>query len=63
MVQKVGETKWCGGEAEVVVYPTPTPIYFLVNRQSMDNKMDKLQCRVDSERDMRDCHVVCFTET
>lgn len=41
----------------------PIPSILLANVQSLDNKLGKLQCRISFQRDMKDCCVLCFTET
>ena len=41
----------------------PHPSIFLANVQSLDNKVDEIGARVAFQRDIRDCNVLCFTET
>ena len=42
---------------------TPLPRILLANVQSLDNKADEIRARVTFQRDIRDCNVLCFTET
>ncbi|CDR18940.1 unnamed protein product [Oncorhynchus mykiss] len=41
----------------------PLPSMLLANVQSLDNKVDEIRARVAFQRDIRDCNVLCFTET
>ncbi len=41
----------------------PLPSIFLANVQSLDNKMDDLRARISFQRDIRDCNILCLTET
>ena len=41
----------------------PLPSILLANVQSLDNKVDRIRARVAFQRDIRDCNVLCFTET
>ena len=41
----------------------PLPSILLANVQSLDNKVDEIRARVAFQRDIRDCNVLCFTET
>ncbi|XP_055776853.1 carboxypeptidase N catalytic chain isoform X2 [Salvelinus fontinalis] len=41
----------------------PLPSILLANVQSFDNKVDEIRARVTFQRDIRDCNVLCFTET
>uniref|UniRef100_A0A674ELB5 Transposase Tc1-like domain-containing protein n=1 Tax=Salmo trutta TaxID=8032 RepID=A0A674ELB5_SALTR len=41
----------------------PLPSILLTNVQSLDNKVDEIRARVAFQRDIRDCNVLCFTET
>jgi hypothetical protein len=42
---------------------SPLPSILLANVQSLDHKIDKIQARVAFQRDIRDCNILCFTET
>jgi hypothetical protein len=42
---------------------SPLPSIILANVQSLDNKVDKIRARVAFQRDVRDCNILCFTET
>ncbi|KAK3526575.1 hypothetical protein QTP70_030713 [Hemibagrus guttatus] len=43
---------------------TPLPSILLANVQSLENKFDDLRARVDKcQRYIRDCNLLCFTET
>ena len=42
---------------------TPLPGVHLVNVQSLDNNVDEIRARVAFQRDIRDCNVLCFSET
>ncbi|XP_052332830.1 uncharacterized protein LOC127911022 [Oncorhynchus keta] len=39
------------------------PSILLANVQSLDDKIDEIRARVAFQRDIRDCNVLCFTET
>ncbi len=41
----------------------PLPSLLLANVQSLDNKMDDLRARISFQRDIRDCNILCLTET
>lgn len=41
----------------------PLPSILLANVQSLDNKLDDIRARVRYQRDVRDCNILCFTET
>ncbi len=41
----------------------PLPSILLANVQSLDNKMDDLRARISFQRDIRDCNIICLTET
>lgn len=41
----------------------PLPSILLSNVQSLENKLDDLRARVTLQRDVRDCNILCFTET
>ncbi len=41
----------------------PVPSILLANVQSISNKLDELHCCINSQRDMRECCVLCFSET
>ncbi len=41
----------------------PLPSLLLANVQSLDNKMDDLRARIRFQRDIRDCNIICLTET
>ena len=41
----------------------PLPSILLANVQSLENKLDELRARIRFQRDMRDCNILCFTET
>ena len=41
----------------------PLPSILLTNVQSLDNKVDEIRARVAFQRDIRDCNVLCLTET
>ena len=41
----------------------PLPSILLANVQSLDNKVDKLRARISFQRDIRDCNILCFTES
>ncbi len=41
----------------------PLPSILLANVQSLENKMDDLRARISFQRDIRDCHIFCLTET
>ncbi len=41
----------------------PLQSILLANVQSLDNKMDDLRARISFQRDIRDCNIICLTET
>ncbi|KAK1802734.1 hypothetical protein P4O66_021276, partial [Electrophorus voltai] len=41
----------------------PLPSILLTNVQSLDNKLDDLRARIKFQRDIRDCNLLCFTES
>ncbi len=41
----------------------PLPSILLANFQSLENKMDDLRARISFQRDIRDCSILCLTET
>ncbi len=41
----------------------PLPSILLANVQSLENKMDDLRARISFQRDIRDCNIICLTET
>ncbi|XP_072362773.1 uncharacterized protein [Scyliorhinus torazame] len=44
-------------------FKTPLPSILLANFQAIENKLDELNARLTSQREVRDCCVLCFTET
>lgn len=41
----------------------PLPSILLANIQSVENKMDKFTARIQLQSDIRDCNILCFTQT
>ncbi len=41
----------------------PLPSILLANVQSLENKMDDLRARIIFQRDIRECNILCLTET
>ncbi len=41
----------------------PLPSILLANVQSLENKMDDLRAGISFQRDIRDCNILCLTET
>ncbi len=41
----------------------PLPSILLTNVQSLENKMDDLRARISFQWDIRDCNILCLTET
>ncbi len=41
----------------------PLPSILLANVQSLENIMDDLRARISYQRDIRDCNILCLTET
>ena len=41
----------------------PLPSILLANVQSLENKLDEFRARLRFHREVRDCHVIAFTET
>ncbi len=44
-------------------HSSPLQSILLVNVQSLENKMDDLRARISFQRDIRDCNILCLTET
>ncbi len=42
---------------------SPLPSILLTNVQSLENKMDDLRARISFQWDIRDCNILCLTET
>ena len=53
-----GAVFWSGS-----AHRAPLPRILLANVQSLDNKVDEIRARVAFHRAIRDCNVLCFTET
>ncbi len=45
------------------VHSPPLPSILLANVQSLENKMDDLRARISFQRDIRDCNIICLSET
>ncbi len=41
----------------------PLPSILLSNVQSLENKLDEFRARLSFQRDIRDCNIICLTET
>ncbi len=41
----------------------PLPSILLTNVQPLENKMDNLRTRISFQRDIRDCNILCLSET
>ncbi len=41
----------------------PLPSILLANVQSLENKMDDLRARISFQQDIRDCNIICLSET
>ncbi len=46
-----------------MAHSPPLPSILLANVQSLENKMDDLRARISFQRDIRDCNILCLTET
>ncbi len=61
--------KHCGRRAGIRnrlrkrAHSPPLPSILLANVQSLENKMDDLRARISLQRDIRDCNILCLTET
>ncbi|XP_048465357.1 uncharacterized protein LOC109913067 isoform X1 [Rhincodon typus] len=44
-------------------FKSPLPTILLANIQAIENKLDELKSRLTVQRELRDCCVLCFTET
>ncbi len=61
--------KHCGRRAGIRnrlrkrAHSPPLPSILLANVQSLENKMDDLRARISFQRDIRDCNIICLTET
>ncbi len=47
----------------VRAHSPPLPSILLSNVKSLENKMDDLRARISFQRDIRDCNILCLTET
>ncbi|KAK1797598.1 hypothetical protein P4O66_000791 [Electrophorus voltai] len=50
-------------QAEDSAHRAPLPSILLPNVQSLDNKLNNLRARIKFQRDIRDCNLLCFTES
>ena len=41
----------------------PLPSVLLANVQSLNNKIDELRSRISYQRDIKNCNILCFTES
>ena len=41
----------------------PSPSVLLANVQSTENKIDKLRLRISYQQDIKNCNILCFTES
>ncbi len=57
------QKKHCGRRAGIRLLSPPLPSILLANVQSLENKMDDLRARISFQRDIRDCNILCLTET
>ncbi len=61
--------KHCGRRAGIRnrlrkrAHSPPLPSILLGNVQSLENKMDDLRARISFQQDIRDCNILCLTET
>ncbi len=61
--------KHCGRRAGIRnrlrerAHSPPLPSILLANVQSLENKMDDLRARISFQWDIRDCNILCLTET
>ncbi len=55
--------KRAGGLAQLKARRPPIPTLFLANVCSLDNKVDLLRLRLSVSMEMRNCAVLCLTET
>ncbi len=61
--------KHCGNSAGIRnrlrkrAHSPPLPSILLANVQSLENKMDDLRARISFQRDIRDCNIICLSET
>ncbi len=61
--------KHCGNSAGIrnrlrkMAHSPPLPSILLANVQSLENKKDDLRARITFQRDIRDCNIICLTET
>ena len=50
-------------ESDAIEEKKTLPSVLLANVQSLDNKMDKLLGRLNYQRDIKNCNILCFTES
>ncbi len=55
--------RWIRNRLRKRAHSPPLPSLLLANVQSLDNKMDDLRARISFQRDIRDCNIICLTET
>ena len=41
----------------------PLPSILLANVQSLDNKLDEVRSRISYQQDIKNCNILCFTES
>ncbi len=46
-----------------MAHSPPLPSILLANVQSLDNKMDDLRARISFQWDIKDCNIICLSET
>ncbi len=46
-----------------MAHSPPLPSILLANVQSLENKMDDLRARISFQQDIRDCNIICLSET
>ncbi len=58
-----GKRAGIGNRLRKRAHSPPLPSILLANVQSLENKMDDLRARISFQRDIRDCNILCLTET
>ena len=58
-----GRMAWCLVRIHRWVGKPPLPCVLLANMQSLENKLDDLQLRLSYKRNIKNCNILCFTET
>ncbi len=62
-IKKRRGKRWDSQRLRKRAHSPPLPSILLANVQSLENKMDDLRARISFQRDIRDCNILCLSET